>query len=279
MTGATILIPTFDHGPTLLHSVPTALAQTQEDVEVFVVGDGAPDVTRDIMADFCRADRRVRFFNNPKGARHGELLRHAALAVASGRIVCYLSDDDLLFPDHVEVMSRLLERADFGHTLVTGLDADGRLYGAGVDLGNVSVRRKILEGWSLLHLSCVGHTLAGYRRLPHGWRTTPAGAYTDLHMWQQWLDQTWLRAASDWHLTVVHFPSTNRRGWSPDRRCAELASIRQRMGTGLQIALVEEAAAFFAAQALDFRLGIFDRDHRIAELERQLAAADLARGE
>jgi glycosyltransferase involved in cell wall biosynthesis len=46
---ATVLVPTHDHGLTLLRSVRSALRQTVEELEVFVVGDGVPDETRDVI--------------------------------------------------------------------------------------------------------------------------------------------------------------------------------------------------------------------------------------
>ena len=94
MTLATVLIPTYNHGSLLRYSVASALRQTVRDLEIFIVGDGVPDATREIVAEL-QHDPRVRFFDNPKGPRHGELHRHAALRQASGEIVCYLSDDDL----------------------------------------------------------------------------------------------------------------------------------------------------------------------------------------
>src|SRR6266849_3725591 len=105
---ATILIPTHDHGPTLRASIASALRQTISEIEVFVLGDGVPDETRDIMADILKTDERVRFFDNPKDERLGELHRPVALEIAKGRIVCYLADDDLYFPGHVEHMNWLL---------------------------------------------------------------------------------------------------------------------------------------------------------------------------
>ena len=68
---ATVLVPTHDHGPTLLYSVRSALAQTVPDIEVFIVGDGVPDVTREVVARLMDEDKRIRFFDNPKGPRHG----------------------------------------------------------------------------------------------------------------------------------------------------------------------------------------------------------------
>jgi glycosyltransferase involved in cell wall biosynthesis len=47
---ATVVIPTFDHGRLLWYFVRSALAQTVGDIEVFVIGDGVPDATREIVA-------------------------------------------------------------------------------------------------------------------------------------------------------------------------------------------------------------------------------------
>lgn len=82
------------------------------DLEVFVVGDGAPDVTREIAAEFMQRDDRVRFFDHPKGLRRGDVYRHTALAEASGEAVIYLSDDDLWLPEHVETMIDALQDHD-----------------------------------------------------------------------------------------------------------------------------------------------------------------------
>jgi GalNAc5-diNAcBac-PP-undecaprenol beta-1,3-glucosyltransferase len=222
MTAAAVLIPTHDHGATLFRSVGSALAQTVEDLEVLVVGDGVPAVTREVMDELARSDQRVRFFDNPKGPRHGELHRHAALQEAQGEIVCYLADDDLWLPGHVEEMRRLLQDADFAHALPFWIDRDGGFHNLRVDLAQPYWRELLLSGENRIPLSCGAHTLDLYRRLPEGWRTTPGDTFTDLHMWQQILAVPGCRAVSGTAPTVLHFPSFAREGWTEERRLDEL---------------------------------------------------------
>ena len=222
MTAATVLIPTHDHGPTLRYAVHSALAQTVADLEVLVVGDGVPDVTRELMAELTEADPRVRWFDNPKGPRHGELYRHAVLQEARGGIVCYLGDDDLWLPDHVEQMRELLAAHDFAHSLPVWIDRDGELHVWRVDLRLPGFRELLLGGENRIPFSCGAHTLELYKRLPAGWRTTPAGVPTDLYMWQQILSVPGCRAVSGHRPTAFHLPSPERPGWTTEDRLAEL---------------------------------------------------------
>ena len=228
---ATVLIPTFNHGPTLRQSVGSVLEQTVSDIEIFIVGDGVPDVTREIVADLMRRDERVRFFDNPKGPRTGEIHRHQALAEARGEIVCYLADDDLWLPDHVETMRHLLDEADYANALMLHLDAAGRLGVSPLDLSYPGERELVLAGRKGTSLSCMAHTLEMYRRLPFGWRTTPEGMYSDRYMQQQFLSQTSCRAVSSTRPTMVKFKSPERRSWTLDQRVAELAEWRRKLAS------------------------------------------------
>jgi len=227
---ASVLIPTHDHGPTLLHSVPSALAQTVADLEVLVVGDGVPDVTRELMAELVAGDERVRFFDNPKGERLGEAHRHAALQEARGEIVCYLSDDDLWLPGHVAHMRGLLSGATVASALSFLVDTDGHVHVSRTDLGREYYRELVLGGENRTHLSVLGHTLDAYRRLPQGWTPTPEGIATDLYFLQRLLAQPGSVARSGSRPTVWHFPSGMRRGWSVERRVAELDEWAARLG-------------------------------------------------
>ena len=218
---ATVIVPTHDHGPTLRVSLRTALGQTVDDLEVFVIGDGVPELTREILTELTRADERVRFFDHPKGPRHGEIYRDQALEEAKGEIVCYLSDDDIWFPEHVETMRDLLTQADFAAGLPVRFK-DGRIVTWPTDIALRSAQERMLAGGNYVTLSNAAHTLAAYRRLPRGWSTTPAGIATDLYMWQKFLRLPGVRLRSGTRPTALHFPAPHRSGWTPDERVAEL---------------------------------------------------------
>ncbi|MDQ3425894.1 MAG: hypothetical protein M3435_06760 [Actinomycetota bacterium] len=164
----------------------------------------------------------MRFFDFPKGERHGELNRHEALREASGRIVCYLSDDDLLLPDHAAEMSLLLEVADFAHSISARLGVDGTLENFPWNLSRPEFVEVGLGRKASIGLTGVAHTLAAYRRLPFGWRTTPDGGPTDHHMWRQWLEQPGFRGAMGERLTYLTFPEPWWGKLPPEERRASL---------------------------------------------------------
>ena len=74
-----------------------------------------------------------------------------------------------------------------------------------------------------------GHTLAMYRRLPFGWRTTPPNQYTDLYMWQQFLDQPECRVASGYQPTIIYMPRYPQQDWSAQRRLPEVMRWYEQM--------------------------------------------------
>ena len=225
----TVIVPTHDHAETLWFSVGSILAQTVRDFEVIVVGDGAPERTGDIVRAIGASDSRVRYMPNPKGERHGEAGRHAALATARGRYVAYQCDDDLWFPDHLETLAGLLDRYDLAHTMQIDCTPEGHadtvMFDAHGDARHLARMRRNEAGFGL---ACGAHTLAAYRRLPHGWRPAPKGINTDTYFWLQFLDQPWCRYVSYKWPDVAHMagvPST----WSAARRTAELTALATRV--------------------------------------------------
>lgn len=225
MLEATVLVPTHAERPSLEQALRSALEQTVTDIEVVVVGDGCPDSTRTIMQRMMRADARLRFFDNPKGERHGEAHRDAALREARGRIVTYLSDDDLLFSDHVATAKRCLEGATFFVARPVFVSAEGRPY---VMDGDITVPAWVTAlrttKRNFIPLTGTAHTLESYRSLPEGWAPAPADIWTDLHMWRKFFVAPDFVGVAAPHPTSLVFPTPLRVDDNPQKRTSELAT-------------------------------------------------------
>jgi glycosyltransferase involved in cell wall biosynthesis len=136
----TVLMPTHYRPDVIGFAVDSVLRQSEPDFELFVVGDGVGDDTRDVVGRYD--DERIRFFDMPKAAGLGYANRNVALKEAAGRYIAFAADDDLMFPDQLERMAATLDRdgviAAYGESL--WVSADGI---AAPDLTNLSDAREL----------------------------------------------------------------------------------------------------------------------------------------
>lgn len=218
----TVLIPTFNNGDLIRCAIRSVLRQTRKDFELLVVSDGAPARTHRAVEHFAKLDSRVRLLKYKKGQRHGELSRHDALLQATGEAVCYLSDDDFWFPDHLAVMERLLRKADFAHTRHASLIGPHHVMGFAGSLNDPEPRRAMMETkTNIFGLSFAGHRMDAYKKLPEGWSPAPDDIWTDLNMWRKWLSAPDMRYGSSPLATGLNLPATWRKKMTPEARIAE----------------------------------------------------------
>jgi glycosyltransferase involved in cell wall biosynthesis len=266
LTDATVLIPTYRHPRLVPYAVRSALDQRDASVEVFIVGDGVEDDTREALRPLLE-DGRVRFFDFEKGPRHGEILRHQALQEASGEIVCYLSDDDVLLPSHVVETARQLADADFFHGPPVCLEPDGSMWYYPWDVGRPEFAAVAPSRPGSVGLSGAAHTLEAYRRLPFGWRTTPRGNLTDHYMWLQWLELPGFRGRIGERLTHLWFPDNLWGHLPPETREAALADwFRRTRDPAFEGELQEMFHRAVRRAADDFHLWAIREEQALATL-------------
>jgi len=228
---ASILIPTHDRAQTLAIATASALGQTVEDVEVLIIGDGVTDAVRRGANELALQDSRVRFFDNPTGANHGETYRHDAIIQARGGAIFYLCDDDLLMKNHVSDLLELLETHDFVQSLNGFVTTDGELRRYPADLSDPeTVRLHLSDELSFNSVSLTGtaHSREFYLSMNDPWTTTPEGFWPDHYQARKFLRAPGCRSATSRRMTALQFPTlfTDRENWPEEDRVAEMMRWR-----------------------------------------------------
>ena len=108
MTLFDVILPTRGRAHTIGFAIASVLDQTIGDFTLEVVGDGCDEATERTVR--AVGDPRIRFSRFEKGSGFGYANRNAVLRRGRSPYVAYMTDDDLMFPDHLERARAALER-------------------------------------------------------------------------------------------------------------------------------------------------------------------------
>ena len=129
-----VLMPTHNRADVIGYAIRSVLAQTEPDFELLIVGDGCTDGTADVVAGFD--DPRIRWFDLPKAPHFGYANRNIGLRDARGALVAFAAHDDLLFPDHLALLSEAIEAdgAGWAYSRPVFVSTDGVVLPFGTNL-------------------------------------------------------------------------------------------------------------------------------------------------
>ncbi len=127
----TVLTPTYNRPSYLPQAIESVLGQRFQDWEMLVINDGGTDV-RDVVEGF--GDDRIRYLAQPHNRGKAACLNLGARQ-ARGAYLAYLDDDDVWYPNHLEVLAGALDaHRDVGaaysdlYRVLCIKDSDGRLH-------------------------------------------------------------------------------------------------------------------------------------------------------
>lgn len=93
-----VIIPTFNRKQMLLKAINSVLDQTFSNFEVIVIDDGSTDDTASMVKSI--ADERVRYIYQENQERSAA--RNNGIRQSRGKYICFLDNDDLYLPNHLE---------------------------------------------------------------------------------------------------------------------------------------------------------------------------------
>lgn len=110
-----ILIPAYNTGELIAHTIQSALAQTWPRKEIIIVDDGSRDNTVEVARRFTSKEISVVSKQNQGAAA----ARNYALQISQGDYIQWLDADDLLSPDKIERQLAALHEVDGRRTLLS----------------------------------------------------------------------------------------------------------------------------------------------------------------
>ncbi len=122
-----ICIPTYNRAGMLQQSLQSALAQTFTDFEVIISDNASQDATESVVRSY--SDPRIRYIRNAKNLGHRANMNQC-LALARGKYITILFDDDMMMPENVATKVEILSRTPglgFVYSKYHLIDGEGRI--------------------------------------------------------------------------------------------------------------------------------------------------------
>lgn len=104
-----VIVPTYNRPEMLADCLRSILHQTYPNVEIIVVNDGGVDVKK--IIDSLNQQNKITSLEHPAN-RGMAAARNTGIAVARGKYLAYLDDDDSYLPHHIETLVSFLENND-----------------------------------------------------------------------------------------------------------------------------------------------------------------------
>jgi len=197
----TVLLPTHNRADVVGLAIQSVLAQTERDFELLVVGDGCTDRTAQVVKAFD--DPRIRWFDLPKAPAFGYANRNVALREATGELVAYMAHDDLMLPDHLELMGERFTdpSIEWAYSRPLWVSDDGVMVPFAIDLRQPDQLEFFLSRHNSIPASCVVYRRSLHERVGFWPEDVP-----DAADWQMW--RLMIASGKGHNLAYVRQPTT-----------------------------------------------------------------------
>jgi glycosyltransferase involved in cell wall biosynthesis len=146
-----VVMPTFNRSRFIVDALDSVARQTRPPLEVLVVDDRSTDDTRRRVEAHPLASR-VRYWLQPEN-RGASVARNRGVEMARSDVIVFLDSDDVLEPDHHEVVLEVLQRAP-----------DVALVGCDCVMVGPGGERLHADTWTAIQCRIKGYTIASGRR-------------------------------------------------------------------------------------------------------------------
>lgn len=173
-----IVIPTFNRSKFIGGAIKSVLAQTYGNWELIVVDDGSTDNTKEVVLSFN--DSRIRYIYQDNAERSAA--RNRGIKESVGIWVCFLDSDDEYLPNHLSVMTKLIDTNKSNN----GMYASGifrvnngtRIKHPLLNLKSSEILKEIMSIFLLPTQVCVSKSILDIHKFNNQFRL-----WEDTHLW------------------------------------------------------------------------------------------------
>jgi len=145
-----IITPTYNGEKFIERAIKSVLRQTFKDWEMIIVDDGSRDNTVEIVKKYTKIDPRIKLIELKENTGGPAIPRTIACKKAKGEYIAFLDQDDLYYPEYLELKIKYLDEnpeIDVLFSLAWAFDEDSKKI-INVEVGgptNMIVRKKVVE--------------------------------------------------------------------------------------------------------------------------------------
>lgn len=143
-----VIIPTYNEGPTLGVAIQSIIDQTYKNLEIIVIDDGSTDNTREIVQEYIQKDARVRYLICPYDDPYrvdwrgvnisvGYLARNYAMEQARGEWITFQDADDASLLNRIEIQYDLAVKYNATCITTSWIPFSEDLIGKRLDAGRI----------------------------------------------------------------------------------------------------------------------------------------------
>lgn len=124
-----VIMPAYNCEKYVTDSIKSVLGQTYSKLEIIVIDDGSIDDTVNIIEEFAKKDKRIKFYKNDKN-QGVSVTRNRGVSLSNGEWIAYLDSDDIWVKDKIEKQLTIAKKTgvDFIFNGSSFIDEQGEPY-------------------------------------------------------------------------------------------------------------------------------------------------------
>lgn len=103
-----VIIPTYNRAHLIGRAIKSVLNQTYQDFEIIVVDDGSTDSTEEVIKEFQKKDKRIKYVKHKKNKGEGAA-RNTGIKISKSPFIAFQDSDDESFPQRLEKQIKVFE--------------------------------------------------------------------------------------------------------------------------------------------------------------------------